>query len=73
MKLRERICTHVPSESCLFLKDELSFYLLSTVKVALVTGTAFGAPDCIRISYAASENELIEAMDRLKKALDNLN
>jgi aspartate aminotransferase len=37
--------------------------------VATVTGEAFGSPDCIRISYAASSNEIKEAIKRIKKAL----
>jgi aspartate aminotransferase len=37
--------------------------------VSLVTGEAFGNENCIRISYAASEEKLIEAMSRIKDAL----
>ncbi|HAT65499.1 MAG TPA: aspartate aminotransferase, partial [Flavobacteriaceae bacterium] len=37
--------------------------------VATVTGEAFGDPNCIRISYAASEENIKEAMSRIKKAL----
>jgi aspartate aminotransferase len=40
--------------------------------VALVSGDAFGAPACIRISYAASEDTLTNAMDRVKEALSKL-
>lgn len=49
--------------------DDLSLYLLSESNVALVTGSAFGAPNCIRLSYAASEEELVEALKRIKEAL----
>ncbi|MDX5337666.1 MAG: pyridoxal phosphate-dependent aminotransferase [Cyclobacteriaceae bacterium] len=52
--------------------DDLCLYLLAVANVSLVTGAAFGAPDCVRISYAASEAELIEAMARIKKALGEL-
>ncbi len=52
--------------------DALCNYLLAVAHVALVTGAAFGAPNCFRISYAASEKELTEAMHRLKTALDQL-
>jgi aspartate aminotransferase len=52
--------------------DDLCLYLLSEANVSLVTGAAFGAPNCVRISYAASEAELIEAMRRIKKALGDL-
>ena len=52
--------------------DDLCLYLLAVANVSLVTGSAFGAPNCVRISYAASEAELIEAMKRIKKALGDL-
>lgn len=52
---------------------DLSLYLLDRAQVALVTGEAFGAPNCIRLSYAASEETLIEAIGRIKKALAALN
>jgi len=51
---------------------DLSMYLLDEALVALVTGVAFGDPNCIRISYAASEEVLIEAISRIKIALDKL-
>jgi aspartate aminotransferase len=47
-------------------------YLLEKAHVSLVTGDAFGNPDCIRLSYAASENELREALKRMKEALGEL-
>lgn len=53
--------------------EELCLFLLEDAKVALVTGEAFGDADCIRISYAASEAELIEAMKRVKESLAKLN
>jgi len=49
--------------------SDFALYLLEEVHVATVTGDAFGAPNCIRISYAASEEQLREAMARIKKAL----
>lgn len=52
--------------------DDFCEYLLNTVYVALVTGRAFGADNCIRISYAASEAQLVEAMTRMKTALEKL-
>ena len=52
--------------------DDLCLYLLEEAKVALVTGNAFGSPACLRISYAASMDELKEAMLRISKALNNL-
>ena len=48
---------------------DLSMYLLEKANVATVTGEAFGNPDCLRISYAASEEQIEEALKRIKKAL----
>lgn len=52
--------------------DDLCLYLLDVAHVSLVTGAAFGAPSCIRLSYAASDEELVEALKRMKKALGDL-
>ncbi len=52
--------------------DDLCLYLLDVAHVSLVTGGAFGAPSCIRLSYAASDEELVEALKRMKKALGDL-
>jgi aspartate aminotransferase len=49
--------------------DDLSMYLLEYANVATVTGDAFGNPDCIRFSYATSEDILTEALRRIKEAL----
>ncbi len=48
---------------------DFSMFLLAEANVATVTGDAFGAPTCIRISYAASEANLREAIKRIKEAL----
>ena len=48
---------------------DLTMYLLNKGLVALVTGEAFGDPNCIRLSYAASEEILIEAIKRIKETL----
>ena len=48
---------------------DFAMYLLEEANVATVTGEAFGSPNCIRISYAASESELVEAAARIKAAL----
>lgn len=48
---------------------DFSMYLLAEANVATVTGDAFGNPDCIRFSYATSEELLTEAMRRIKEAL----
>lgn len=47
----------------------LAMYLLENANVATVTGDAFGNPNCIRISYAASEKEIREAVSRIKESL----
>jgi len=48
---------------------DFSLYLLEEALVATVTGEAFGNPDCIRISYAASQEQIIEAISRIKDAV----
>lgn len=53
--------------------DHLCTYILDTAYVALVAGSAFGDEECIRISYAASDEEIIEACKRIKEALRLLN
>ncbi|MEQ3654811.1 MAG: pyridoxal phosphate-dependent aminotransferase [Dokdonia sp.] len=49
--------------------SDFAIYLLEKANVATVTGEAFGNPNCIRISYAASVEEIKEAMSRIKTAL----
>ncbi len=51
---------------------DLCLYILENVYVALVPGSAFGNPDCVRISYATSKELLIEAIKRIKSALAEL-
>jgi len=50
--------------------SDFSLYLLEEAGVATVTGEAFGDPNCIRLSYAASEDDIKEAMKRIKKAVE---
>ena len=52
--------------------DELVTYLLQVAHVACVSGSAFGEDNCIRFSYATSEDLIIEAMRRMKEALQKL-
>ncbi|MFD2037028.1 pyridoxal phosphate-dependent aminotransferase [Belliella marina] len=52
--------------------DDLCLYLLEKANVSLVTGAAFGAENCVRLSYAASDEELKEALKRMKEALGKL-
>ena len=52
--------------------NDLCMYFINKVYVALVPGDAFGAPNCIRFSYATSKEQLTEAVKRIKGALDEL-
>jgi len=73
---------HFPDVSAYFGKSDgnktiensfdLAEYILTEGHVAMVAGAAFGSPNNIRISYAASEDELREAMNRLKNTLAKL-
>lgn len=50
--------------------DDFSMLLLEKALVATVSGESFGDPNCVRISYAASETEIREALKRMKEVLD---
>ncbi|MFZ6664136.1 pyridoxal phosphate-dependent aminotransferase [Peijinzhouia sedimentorum] len=52
--------------------DELALYILKEAHVSVVTGGAFGSPECIRISFAASNDDLIDALKRIKNLLVTL-
>ncbi len=52
--------------------NDLCMYLLEKGHIATVPGEAFGEPSCLRISFATSDNNLIEATQRMKKALAKL-
>ncbi|RME10432.1 MAG: aminotransferase class I/II-fold pyridoxal phosphate-dependent enzyme, partial [Bacteroidetes bacterium] len=52
--------------------DDFCEYLLHKAHVGTVAGTGFGAPNCFRLSYAASEEELREAIERIGNALARL-
>ncbi len=52
--------------------NDLCMYFLNKAYVATVPGEAFGDPKCIRFSYATSTDNLVEAVKRLKLALDGL-
>jgi len=49
--------------------DDLMWYLLEEAHVAAVSGNAFGTPECIRLSYATSEENIMKAMQRINEAL----
>ncbi len=51
---------------------DLSMYLLEEAHVAAVGGVAFGAPECMRFSYATSDENIVKAVDRIKAALAKL-
>ncbi|MEQ9306476.1 MAG: pyridoxal phosphate-dependent aminotransferase [Marinoscillum sp.] len=51
---------------------DLSMYLLEDARVSVVTGEAFGDPECLRLSYAASEEELKTAIANIKESLSKL-
>ncbi|MCB0733745.1 MAG: pyridoxal phosphate-dependent aminotransferase [Bacteroidetes bacterium] len=51
---------------------DLCIYLLSEAHVSVVSGAAFGNPECIRVSYAASAEDLTEALEKMKAALAKL-
>ena len=52
--------------------DDLALYLLDKARVATVGGDAFGSPECLRISYATSDDLLVEAVKRINGALEKL-
>ncbi len=52
--------------------DDMSMYLLEEAWVSTVSGNAFGEPNCIRISYAASRQDLEKGFERIRKALADL-
>lgn len=52
--------------------DDVAFYLLEQGRVATVGGNSFGTPECIRLSYAASEEQLMAACDRIEAAVRDL-
>lgn len=52
--------------------SDLAMFLLEVAHVASVAGDAFGSPSCLRFSYATSDENLIEAMGRVRRALELL-
>lgn len=61
-----------PDVSALGGGDRVAEFLLEEAHVAVVSGSAFGCPECIRLSYAISTEEIIEAMRRIKVAIEKL-
>lgn len=52
--------------------EDFCMYVLDKAHVSLVAGGAFGEEKCVRLSYAASEKELVEALKRMKETLSHL-
>jgi len=52
--------------------EDFAQFILNEGHVALVAGSAFGADECVRLSYAASESQLREAVGRIKEAVAKL-
>lgn len=52
--------------------EDFCMYILNKAHVSLVTGDAFGAPECVRLSFAASEEDLKKAIQRIKESLAKL-
>ena len=52
--------------------DDFAMFLLDETHVGSVGGVSFGSPECVRFSYAASENDLREAMKRIKNCLEKV-
>jgi len=52
--------------------NDVAMYLMEEAHVATVSGGAFGTPECIRLSYAAADDVLIEAATRINKAVSKL-
>ena len=63
---------HAYMNNTIATSNDFCMYLLNNAHVACVSGSAFGNPECIRISYAASDEKLIEAMNRIKNQLGKL-
>lgn len=53
--------------------SDLALYILNKAHVSTVSGAAFGSPNCIRISYAASDEDLKTALGKIKEVLAKLN
>jgi len=52
--------------------EDLCMYILYNANVSIVGGDSFGAPECVRFSYATSDDKLVEAIRRIKEVLQNL-
>jgi aspartate/methionine/tyrosine aminotransferase len=83
-KITEELCRSIANiwpDNLLVAKDgdrvinnssDFAMYLLEVGHVATVGGDAFGSPECFRMSYATSDENIIEAMKRIKETLARL-
>ena len=63
------VVANLPAQALVKLGLDYANLCKAKSDIILTTGSAFGAPNCIRLSYAASEEELVEALKRIKEAL----
>ena len=59
-------------ETTIHTSTDFALYLLNTAHVACVGGDSFGSPECFRMSYATSDENIVEAMRRIKAACERL-
>ncbi len=62
-----------PDVTALGQADVITEYLLEQAHVAVVSGAAFGCSDCIRLSYAISEEQIVECLRRINEAVEKIN
>ncbi len=63
---------YTPEGDCISNADDLCMYFLNTAHVSVVTGKAFGEPNCIRISFANSSENIEKGFEKIRKALAGL-
>lgn len=68
----KRYTTAEGEEKTITNSDDFAMFLLQEAHVAAVAGSAFFAPECIRFSYATSDEKLVEAFTRIKNAVERL-
>jgi aspartate aminotransferase len=64
---------HTDGKTIIKNAEDFCMYLLQEAKVSVVAGTGFGEPNCIRMSYATSDEVIREAMERIQSVLQHLN
>lgn len=66
------IGTKTPDNQLIANVDDLSMYLLNDANVSTVSGSSFGSPTCIRLSYATSQEKITTAVQKIKDSLEKL-